>query len=354
MEFPHIDYPLIDIIIRSAAISLLLLLASLLWRDHRNALPARVALFIILGIICYFIFEAPNRNHDITALNIILCAFESSIYGLFWIFSRSWFNDEADISWRSWLVIAATTIISVIVWTMRVSGLDQNITIPTRVMWLSFVIWGLWIAWHGRDNDLIEARRKLRMVFIGLTGGAITFITIIFFIFNIFLDDLNIYILIIGINLTIVMITYFLILLIVRTQPADLFAPIEKSNEIQDGLGDTALSKIQEKLDHHITYGRAYRDESLTITLLAQMMEEQEYRLRRFINGHLGYRNFSAFLNHYRLQEVKQALADPDQIEVPILTIAMDAGFGSLAPFNRAFRQSEGITPTQYRKDMKI
>ena len=42
-------------------------------------------------------------------------------------------------------------------------------------------------------------------------------------------------------------------------------------------------------------------------------------------------------------------LADPAQREVPILTIALDAGFGSLGPFNRAFRDAEGMTPSAYR-----
>ena len=30
-------------------------------------------------------------------------------------------------------------------------------------------------------------------------------------------------------------------------------------------------------------------------------------------------------------------------------TIALDAGFGSLGPFNRAFREAEGMTPSEYR-----
>jgi AraC-like DNA-binding protein len=66
--------------------------------------------------------------------------------------------------------------------------------------------------------------------------------------------------------------------------------------------------------------------------------------LRRLINGELGFRNFTAFLNSYRLAEVRDVLADPDQREVPILTIALDAGFGSLGPFNRAFREAEAMT----------
>ena len=68
------------------------------------------------------------------------------------------------------------------------------------------------------------------------------------------------------------------------------------------------------------------------------------------INQRLGYRNFAAFLNRYRIEEAKAALADPGQAEVPILTIAMDAGFQSLAPFNRAFKAETGLTPTAYRR----
>ena len=94
---------------------------------------------------------------------------------------------------------------------------------------------------------------------------------------------------------------------------------------------------------------KPHRDERLTIAALAAQLGEQEYRLRRLINGRLGYRNFPAFLNSFRLAEVKAALADPAQAEVPILTIALDAGFGSLGPFNRAFREDEGMTPSSWR-----
>jgi AraC-like DNA-binding protein len=96
--------------------------------------------------------------------------------------------------------------------------------------------------------------------------------------------------------------------------------------------------------------GKAYRDDGLSITSLSQTLGVQEYRLRRLINGQLGHRNFSAFVNGYRLVEAEAALADPSQAEVPILTIALDAGFGSIGPFNRAFKAHTGLTPTEYRR----
>jgi len=63
----------------------------------------------------------------------------------------------------------------------------------------------------------------------------------------------------------------------------------------------------------------------------------------------LGYRNFAGFLNFYRIADAKAALADPSQADVSILTIALDAGFNSLGPFNRAFKAETGVTPSEFR-----
>jgi AraC-like DNA-binding protein len=74
-----------------------------------------------------------------------------------------------------------------------------------------------------------------------------------------------------------------------------------------------------------------------------------EHQLRKLINRHLGYRNFSSFLNFHRIGEAKNHLVDPEFVRTPVLTIAMDLGYGSIGPFNRAFKESTGLTPTEYR-----
>ena len=115
--------------------------------------------------------------------------------------------------------------------------------------------------------------------------------------------------------------------------------------------GPTAADRASlNRLKHLMTAERAYRQEGLTIGLLAARLGMPEYRLRTLINDGLGHRNFNAFLNRYRLDEAKAALADLDQAEVPVLTIALDAGFQSLAPFNRAFKADTGLTPTEFRR----
>jgi AraC-like DNA-binding protein len=105
------------------------------------------------------------------------------------------------------------------------------------------------------------------------------------------------------------------------------------------------------RLEHLMTAERAYRQEGLSIGQLAVRLGMPEHRLRRLIRDGLGQRNFNAFLNRYRIDEAKAALADPGQAGVPVLTIALDAGFQSLAPFNRAFKADTGLTPTEFRRN---
>jgi len=115
--------------------------------------------------------------------------------------------------------------------------------------------------------------------------------------------------------------------------------------------GPSALERASlNRLEHLMTVERSYRQEGLTIGLLAARLGMPEYRLRTLINDGLGHRNFNAFLNRYRLNEAKAALADPGQADVPVLTIALDAGFQSLAPFNRALKADTGLTPTEFRR----
>jgi AraC-like DNA-binding protein len=118
-----------------------------------------------------------------------------------------------------------------------------------------------------------------------------------------------------------------------------------------DGGRDAVAPLLLRRLDHLMTVERVYRQEGLTIGGLAAKLDLPEYRLRQVINEGLGYRNFYAFLNRYRLDEAKAALSDQSQRDVPVLTVAIDAGFQSIGPFNRAFKAETGLTPTEFRRD---
>ena len=105
------------------------------------------------------------------------------------------------------------------------------------------------------------------------------------------------------------------------------------------------------RLERAMADERAYRREGLTLVALAQTLAMGEASLRALINQELGHRNFNDFLHHYRLQEAVGRLAAED---LPILSIALDVGYGSIGPFNRAFRQRFGMTPTEYRAAARL
>ncbi|WP_299771084.1 AraC family transcriptional regulator [uncultured Pseudoteredinibacter sp.] len=92
----------------------------------------------------------------------------------------------------------------------------------------------------------------------------------------------------------------------------------------------------------------AFLQTELSIGKLAEQMHLPAHQLRRLINQELGYNNFSQYLNSYRIPWVCQQLRDPSNSS-PVLSIALEAGYGSIAPFNRAFKAQMGLTPKQYR-----
>ena len=96
---------------------------------------------------------------------------------------------------------------------------------------------------------------------------------------------------------------------------------------------------------------KAYREDGLTIGALADKARIPEHRLRRLINQGLGFRNYAAFLNTRRLAEAKTLLADAAQARTPILTLALGLGYGSIGPFNRAFKEETGQTPSEWRAE---
>ena len=123
-------------------------------------------------------------------------------------------------------------------------------------------------------------------------------------------------------------------------------APTIISNGDEDAADDLALRRVQRALADT----QPWRREGLTIGRLAADLGLPEYRLRRVIHRRLGHRNFNAFLNSHRIAQAKAALADPTLATTPVLSLALDVGFQSLGPFNRAFKADTGVTPSDFRR----
>tara|TARA_R110002073_G_scaffold102175_2_gene232071 strand:- start:1211 stop:2314 length:1104 start_codon:yes stop_codon:yes gene_type:complete len=122
----------------------------------------------------------------------------------------------------------------------------------------------------------------------------------------------------------------------------------------------TARPPRPQPTDEEIALGRAiertlrddriYLDPELKVAEMAKRLREPEYRISRAITGTLGRTNFNQLVNGYRIAHAARLLARQDRIDQPILDIALESGFASLGPFNRAFKDSQNMTPREYRR----
>jgi AraC-like DNA-binding protein len=332
----------LELMARGGTLALLALWSVLLWRDHRHALAARCAIAMNAAIACYVIVtagwsEVPSPGGLVFSLGA------GATPGLFWLFAKTWFDDRTRLARRDLLLVALSVLNALVMQLTFLSGstLNSVTAILFRAAMLAFASAALWHAWRGREGDLIESRRRLRFWLVVTVGLYVVAITV---------AEPAVYVggapraIISLIGSSMAFITLGFCAAMFAARQGDLFGSTARAKPqpvADDPLAERLRAFMQTELPH--------RDEGLTVAALAARLGEQEYRLRRLINGALGHRNFAQFLNSYRLAEVKAALADPAQREVPILTIALDAGFGSLGPFNRAFREAEGMTPSEYR-----
>lgn len=86
----------------------------------------------------------------------------------------------------------------------------------------------------------------------------------------------------------------------------------------------------------------------LKIADVAARLGQPEYKVSQCISAALGFPNFNRLINHHRIERAKRLLADPDEGR-PILNVAFECGFGSVGPFNRAFKEQVGMTPRAFR-----
>ena len=110
--------------------------------------------------------------------------------------------------------------------------------------------------------------------------------------------------------------------------------------------------RLAERLTRLLRDQAIDREPELRIADVADRLGEPEYRVSQCISAAMGFANFNRLINHHRIERAKARLADGSD-HAAILEIAFDCGFGSIGPFNRAFKEQVGATPRAYRSAMK-
>lgn len=195
----------------------------------------------------------------------------------------------------------------------------------------------------GWRNDLVEARRRLRGPFLACVSGFVALQTGLDAAYRS------------GVDMSWLPLANAGALAVLTAVGASVFlegrgaifglARRPEPQPMLAGPDQAFLTRLHTAMDED----QVWRREGLTIAELADAVGAPEHRLRRLINDHLGHRNFATFVNARRIEAAKAALSDPQKIKTTIATVAFELGFGSLGPFNRAFKAATGQSPREWR-----
>jgi AraC-like DNA-binding protein len=356
----------IDLGCRGAVVGLSLLIAGLALRDRRDSTVACLGAALAVGAAASAIVSAPTFPRPFGYWSLLILAVSGGTSVVFWLWARAAFDDDFILRrWHGALWAAITG--------LQFYAAGWNLWPPLELVIdraLSLTYLGLALLAAAQTlatwrTDLVAGRRRLRLVvLIGtsafiVTGAALNFSPAPSLSSGSTISGSSMASAANAIGLCVLVgLCGWNLLQAAGTQEGSrrLPAPGDVAGDARSMASDGVDSPVEidpallRRLQHLMTVERAYRREGVTIGFLSAELGVPEYRLRQLINEGLGHRNFNAFLNRYRIEEAKAALADAGQKEVPVLTIAMDAGFQSLGPFNRAFKAATDLTPTEFRR----
>jgi AraC-like DNA-binding protein len=367
-----------DAALRGMLLALLALLAAVLARDRPRLPAARAGMAICLGLCVQVVGSTPLLEARLPLpwqAPLIAVAVGNAV--LFWVFVQALFDDDfvfRPVHAAAWLVVAVLSGFNCIVGPLHaVAPVTFGLQ---RAVPLLFAVLAAVAAAAQWRADLVEGRRRLR-AFIVVTGVAYTLVMLVARLASPRgrLSETMA-------TIDVAMLLFMMAVVAARMlhlgtselfpseamlRPAGNLGPPQAATPKLMERAETSLrpqpepqapaapdpaeERLAASLQRLMHEERAYRTEDLTVAGLAARLAVPEYRLRRLINQRLGHRNFNAYVNGLRLDEARAALADPGKRELPVLTIALDAGFQSIGPFNRAFKAATGVTPTEFRRE---
>lgn len=338
-----------EMAIRGAAISLFVLLAIMFARTCRRSLTARLGATLMVGAMSYVALMGIDVYFGFSHLwRLPLHVMSLAAPPLYWLFAASWFDDEFELRAWHWLFVVATVTAGLVANSLFWIWHRPNAVFAFgwRGMSIVAIALALLATVKGWSADLVESRRRVRIALVGAAALAIFWVVIAELLNRGWPPSVEWRIA--NASSMLVLAGIVALATLGWRDPALIAAP-PKLSDAPARAPEADDTQLLARLDREMRDERLYRQDGLTITTVAARLGVPEYRLRRAINHGLGARNFNTYLNSFRIGEAAEALADPEQRSVPILTMALDAGFGSLAPFNRAFRDVHGCTPSEYR-----
>jgi len=128
----------------------------------------------------------------------------------------------------------------------------------------------------------------------------------------------------------------------------------ESDEDYKTKQDNTNLEEIEfwkDKILHLVENEKVFKNPTLTLSDLSKLLNTNTKNISKSINSGFDM-NFNDFINHYRIEAVKEKLHKEEHKTSTLLGIAFDCGFNSKATFNRAFKKSIDLSPKDYLKNL--
>jgi AraC-like DNA-binding protein len=344
------EIELIDLFFRFSAVGSLFFI-NLFWLEKSVSLHLWISRCLLCCLSGYLLLTAPIDDAIYGYLRGLVLLLTELLPFCLWLYVFALIKPELRTKDIPWLVRAS--VFCMFLWFFYFFAVLQgrgSFHQINHVLGLVLYFHIAFMAIYDFQDDLVQQRRKVRVavaVFMGVYSCFLTLLELVD-------DSLRANSLFSVINSA----TIFALIFLFSTFSAKTKNDCEQSAEgllgtapeaeVSNSMPVIFISDLEKM--KMLMQQQFYTQSNLTIGVLAEALGMPEHRLRLLINKHLEYQNFSAFLNSYRISAAKTILKDPERARLPVLTIALELGYGSIGPFNRAFKQSTGLTPSEYRK----
>jgi AraC-like DNA-binding protein len=344
------DAALVEIIARMSAAMLCLLTSAVLLLNARRSLAARLGALFGLGAAAYMICASQTMQDLVGAWLHIIEPLGWLDGVFFWWFCLALFCDQ--YRFRAAHLLPAIPILILVPLQYAVSDpfWRDAMTLIKQSISVVLFLHATYFALLSLKDDLVDTRRRFRVVIavsVGLSAVILMGLEIV--LRGTAAETAYL----VGSALWLLALSFAFALWALRASP-EMFVDRKEVRQHHDSEAaiaaiDPADRPLLARLEAAMQAG-AYRETGLTVGKLADQLKTPEHRLRKLINSGLGYRNFSSYINSHRVEDAKEILADPERARLQILQVALDLGYGSIASFNRAFREATGEAPTSFRR----
>ena len=116
---------------------------------------------------------------------------------------------------------------------------------------------------------------------------------------------------------------------------------------LSEDKNEELFARVKELMEDR----RLYRDGTLTLDKLSEMLSTNRSYLSRVINEKTGC-NFNKYLNTYRVREAIGILSDKSTVHRQLKEIGSELGFNSPSTFYKAFSDETGMSPSSFRRNI--